>query len=174
MNKAIFLDRDGVLNASVVINGKPYPPENLEQLEILPGVKGAIDLFKQHGFLCIIITNQPDVARGKISLSAVEEINKYLLTALALDDCYCCYHDDKECCECRKPKPGSILNAARKYNINLDESYMVGDRWRDIEAGQNAGCRTIFVDNNYDEKHPLNPTYTVKTLLETANLIVGN
>jgi D-glycero-D-manno-heptose 1,7-bisphosphate phosphatase len=174
MHKAIFLDRDGVINASVVIDGKPHPPENLKQLQILPGVKGAVDLFKQNGFLCIIITNQPDVARGKLSLSTVEEMNDYLVTVLDLDDCFCCYHDDKDCCLCRKPKPGSILNAAQKYNINLNESYMVGDRWRDIEAGQNAGCRTIFIDYHYDEKYPLNPTHTVQTLFEAANLIVNN
>lgn len=174
MHKAIFLDRDGVINASLVVDGKPYPPSDLKQLEILPGVESALDLFKEKGYLCIVVTNQPDVARGKVSLESVEEINDFLLKSLAIDEFYCCYHDDAECCECRKPKPGAILKAAEKYNIHLDESYMIGDRWRDIEAGENAGCKTVFVDYNYDEKRPINPTYTVSTLLEAARVITGS
>jgi D-glycero-D-manno-heptose 1,7-bisphosphate phosphatase len=173
MRKAVFLDRDGVINSSVVINGKPYPPNKLDQLRILPNVDLAINLFKKSGYLCIVVTNQPDVARGKIGLESVDEINQFLLKHLSLDEFYACYHDDSDNCECRKPKPGSILLAAKKHNISLHQSYMIGDRWRDIEAGENAGCKTVFIDYNYVEKRPANPTYTVSSLLEAAQIITG-
>lgn len=173
MQKAVFLDRDGVINASIVVDGKPYPPKSLEELKILPGVEAAIFMLKARGYLCIVITNQPDVARGKVSLESVEQLNRYLSNELRIDDFYSCYHDDKDECECRKPKPGAILDAAKKYEIDLSKSYMVGDRWRDIEAGQRAGCRTVFIDYNYDEKLPVGQTHTATSLLEAAQLILG-
>jgi D-glycero-D-manno-heptose 1,7-bisphosphate phosphatase len=173
MQKAVFLDRDGVINASIVIEGKPYPPKTLKELKILPGVESAISMLKAEGYLCIVITNQPDVSRGKVTLKSVEELNDYLLNKLQLDDIYSCYHDDNDECACRKPKPGSILEAANKYQIDLGESYMIGDRWRDIEAGQRAGCNTIFIDYNYNEKLPLGQNYTVSSLFEAVQLILG-
>jgi D-glycero-D-manno-heptose 1,7-bisphosphate phosphatase len=174
MHKAIFLDRDGVLNCSIVIDGKPSPPKSLEELKLLPGVDLAIKLFKKKGYLCIVITNQPDVARGKIDPATVESINRFLVQTLALDGCYSCYHDDHDNCECRKPKSGSIIKAAQKYSIDLNDSYMIGDRWRDIDAGHNAGCKTIFIDYNYDEKKPVGASYTVKSLLDAAKIIVSD
>ena len=173
MQKAIFLDRDGVINSSIIVDGKPYPPSNLEELEILPGVEEALSMFRENGYLCVVITNQPDVARGKVSLESVEELNNHLRENLALDDIYSCYHDDKDQCECRKPKPGALLSASHMYNVNLNDSYMIGDRWRDIEAGQNAGCKTIFIDYNYAEKRPIGQTYTTGSLLEAVKLILG-
>lgn len=173
MKKAIFLDRDGVINSSIVIEGKPYPPKKMEDLNILPGVELALSMFKSEGYLCIIITNQPDVARGKVTFESVNELNQYLQKNLMIDEIYSCYHDDKDQCKCRKPKPGSILNASNKHQIDLNNSYMIGDRWRDIEAGQNAGCKTVFIDYNYLEKRPVGQTYTVGSLLEAAQLILG-
>ena len=171
--RAIFLDRDGVINRSVVLNGKPYPPANLEAMEILPGVPSALNALSAAGFLLIVITNQPDVARGKTPKATVEEINQYLASALPIDEFRTCFHDDTAACDCRKPMPGALLAAAKDHGIALEKSFMIGDRWRDIEAGERAGCRTIFIDYGYDEKQPSSMDFSVQTLEEAANIILG-
>ena len=173
MHKAVFLDRDGVINKASVIDGKPYPPRNLDELELIPGVDQAILQLRDRGYFCIVVTNQPDVARGKTSKETVESINQFLIQHLAIHEIISCYHDDHENCGCRKPKPGSLLKAALKYNIDLNKSFMVGDRWRDIEAGQNAGCKTFFIDYQYNEKQPQNPTYKVSSLTDAVNIILN-
>jgi len=170
---AVFLDRDGVLNAAVVKDGKPYPPKNLEHLRIIPGVADALLSLRQAGWLLIVVTNQPDVARGTSSVENVEAINRYLCRTLPIDDFRTCYHDDSDGCECRKPLPGALLDAARIHGIHLASSYMIGDRWRDIEAGQRAGCKTIFVDHGYKEKQPVNFLHRVSSLAEAAKIILG-
>jgi D-glycero-D-manno-heptose 1,7-bisphosphate phosphatase len=153
--KAVFLDRDGVLNATVVRDGKPYPPASAEAMEILPGVREATDRLHAAGFALVVVTNQPDVARGTQSAAEVEAIHAKLRAALpALDAVYSCMHDDSDHCGCRKPKPGMIVTAATDLGISLTESFMVGDRWRDIDAGLAAGCRTIFIDRDYRERKP--------------------
>lgn len=173
MKRAVFLDRDGVINRAIVRDGKPYPPQTLSEVEILPGVKQALDLLHQAGFMLIVITNQPDVARGTISQKTVEEINLHLTQALPIDEFRTCYHDSIDQCECRKPKPGALLSAANQYNIDLTKSYMIGDRWRDTEAGEHAGCKVIFIDYGYLEKQPNFIDYRVNSLLEAANIILG-
>jgi D-glycero-D-manno-heptose 1,7-bisphosphate phosphatase len=173
MLKAVFLDRDGVINKASVVDGKPYPPRNLDELELIPGVDQAILQLRDRGYFCIVVTNQPDVARGKTSKETVESINQFLIQHLAIHEIVSCYHDDHENCGCRKPKPGSLLKAALKYNIDLNKSFMVGDRWRDIEAGQNAGCKTFFIDYQYNEKQPQNPTYKVTSLADAVNIILN-
>ncbi len=173
MLKAVFLDRDGVINKASVVDGKPYPPRNLDELELIPGVDQAILQLRDRGYFCIVVTNQPDVARGKTSKETVESINQFLIQHLAIHEIVSCYHDDHENCGCRKPKPGSLLKAALKYNIDLNKSFMVGDRWRDIEAGQNAGCKTFFIDYQYNEKQPQNPTYKVTSLIDAVNIILN-
>jgi D-glycero-D-manno-heptose 1,7-bisphosphate phosphatase len=113
------------------------------------------------------------VTRGSQSRDTVESINQALKTSLPLDDVFVCYHTDKDNCECRKPKPGMILEAARKHNIDLSRSFMVGDRWRDIDAGHNAGCKTILLDNSYNERTPAHPPDArVGSLREAADWIV--
>jgi len=173
MHRAVFLDRDGVINKALMVDGKPYPPKDLDELEIMPGVNQAILQLRNFGYFCIVVTNQPDVARGKTSLEAVESINQFLIERLAIHEIISCYHDDHENCGCRKPKPGSFIMAALKYNIDLSKSFMVGDRWRDIEAGQNAGCRTFFIDYQYNEKQPTNPTYRVVSLPDAVKIILN-
>ena len=157
LKKAVFLDRDGVINRSMVREGKPYPPSSPEEVEILPGVGEALKNLKGAGFLLICVTNQPDVARGTQKKEIVEAIHKLLLESLCLDEILVCYHDDKDKCQCRKPLPGMLLDAAGRFAIDLKKSFMVGDRWRDIEAGQNAGCTTIHIEYGYDEKGPSRP-----------------
>lgn len=173
MNKAVFLDRDGVLNRAIVRDGKPYPPRNISELEILPGVEEALQTLHDFGYLLIVVTNQPDVARGMSSKKSVEEINGNLTSHLPIDDFKTCYHDDKDGCECRKPLPGLILNAAKEYKIDLTKSFMVGDRWRDIEAGQRAGCKSFFINNRYLEAQPERPDFIVSSLLEAKHIILA-
>lgn len=173
LRKAIFLDRDGVINQSIVKNGKPYPPSSLAEVRIIDGVAEALVNLRQAGFLLIVVTNQPDVARGTIANSVVTEINSFLQKQLPLDDVFVCIHDDKDKCYCRKPLPGLILQAARKYNIDLKQSFMVGDRWKDMGAGRCAGCKTIWIDLGYDEKKPsVTPDHVARSLAEAVPWIL--
>ncbi|MDA9281280.1 HAD family hydrolase [Pseudomonadales bacterium] len=171
--KAVFLDRDGVINRAMVRDRKPYPPANLSELEILPKVDPALKKLHEYGYKLIVVSNQPDVARGTIEMATVEEINTFLHHHLPIDDFFCCFHDNSDNCECRKPKPGSIFAAAKKYDIDLAKSFMVGDRWRDMEAGVSAGCKTIFLDYGYDEKQPVYFDYCVASLYEASIIISG-
>jgi D-glycero-D-manno-heptose 1,7-bisphosphate phosphatase len=173
MRRAVFLDRDGVINRSVVRDGKPYPPSSVAETEILPGVAEALVALRDAGYLLIVVTNQPDVARGTTSVEAVEAINEHLHARLTLDEFRTCYHDSGDGCECRKPRPGSLFSAALHHAIDLGRSYMVGDRWRDIEAGTRAGCKTIFIDYGYDETQPKSPDFTVTSLLEASKIILS-
>jgi D-glycero-D-manno-heptose 1,7-bisphosphate phosphatase len=171
--RAVFLDRDGVLNRAVVRDGRPCPPASTSELEILPAVDEALLKLKEAGFMTIVVTNQPDVARGTQTRTAVEEINTFLMDRLAIDAIMICYHDDQDACRCRKPLPGLLLMAAAKYGIDLGASFMVGDRWRDVEAGNGAGCRTILIDYAYGERAPSSPPdLRVASLLEAAIWII--
>jgi D-glycero-D-manno-heptose 1,7-bisphosphate phosphatase len=173
MRRAVFLDRDGVINRAVVRDGKPYPPANLAEMEILPGVSDALAALHDAGFILIVVTNQPDVARGTTPMTVVEEINNYLASCLPIDEFRTCYHDSGDGCDCRKPLPGALLAAAKQHEIDLCKSYMVGDRWRDTEAGQRAGCRTIFIDYGYPEKQPESTDFLVRSLVEASQIILG-
>jgi D-sedoheptulose 7-phosphate isomerase len=171
--RAVFLDRDGVINRASVRDGKPYPPANQTELEILPDVASALRDLKARGFALYVITNQPDVARGNQTREAVDAMHRTLLSTLPIDDIFVCYHDDKDDCDCRKPKTGLLLQAQRKYNVDFSRSYLVGDRWRDIDAGYAVGCKTILVDYDYRERkaaHP--PDATVRSLREAADWIM--
>ena len=172
MKRAVFLDRDGVINASVVRDGKPYPPDSVDEMEILPGVDEALTALRAAGFELIVVTNQPDVARGKQTRAAVDAIHAKLSAELPLDAIYACFHDDAEVCDCRKPKPGMLVNAARDRGIDLASSFMVGDRWRDTDAGLAAGARAIFIDRGYSERKPERFAVNVAGLPEAAAWIL--
>ena len=172
MNRAIFLDRDGVLNRALVRGGKPFPPSGVADLEILPGAAEACRRLQEAGFLLIVVTNQPDVARGTQCRAAVEVIHNVLRTVIPVDDIRVCYHDDDDNCPCRKPRPGLVLEAAHDLEVDLGASYLVGDRWKDIEAGRRAGCKTVLVDNHYDEPSGESPERRVGSLFEAAEWIL--
>jgi len=172
MNRAVFLDRDGVINRAIVRAGRPYSPSLLEEFELLPGVDEAIRRLRVSRFTVIVVTNQPDVAKGLVRREVVEAMHEKMLRALAIDEIKACYHDDKDNCECRKPKPGMLLDAAEKWSLNLSMSYMVGDRWRDIEAGRAAGCKTILVGDGYGEQQARDPDAVAASLCEAVQLIV--
>lgn len=171
MNRVVFLDRDGVINRAVVRDGKPYPPNSIEQTDILPDVFEALMLLKRSGMRLAVITNQPDVARGTQTRDIVESINVFLAKRLPIDRFEVCYHDQAENCDCRKPKPGLIHSAARALASDPKEGFVVGDRWRDIEAGRAAGCRTIWIDRGYAEPSPSNYDYRAESLWEAAQWI---
>ena len=172
VKRAVFLDRDGVINASVVRDGKPYPPDSVDEMEILPGVAEALTALRVAGFDLIVVTNQPDVARGTQTRAAVDAIHAKLSAELPLDAIYACFHDDAEVCDCRKPKPGMLVNAARDRGIDLASSFMVGDRWRDTDAGLAAGARAIFIDRGYSERKPERFAVNVAGLPEAAAWIL--
>jgi D-glycero-D-manno-heptose 1,7-bisphosphate phosphatase len=168
---AVFLDRDGVLNRAFVRDGTPEPPRSLTELEILPGVPAALKLLRTHGYPLIVVTNQPDVARGVLERQVAEEISEQVRKECDLDAVLACFHDSGACCPCRKPQPGLLLQAADEFEIELTTSFMIGDRWKDMEAGQRAGCRTFFVDHGYQEQRPSHFDFRVASLAEAARLI---
>ncbi len=171
---AVFLDRDGVLNEVVVRDGKPHPPAEPADLRIPPGTAEVLARLKKCDFLLLVVTNQPDVARGTQQRDTVEEMGRRLCTKLPLDGVLTCYHDDADGCDCRKPRPGLITRAVQQYGIDLNRSYLIGDRWRDIDAGANAGCKTIWIDRGYEEQPPSSaPTTRVKSLPEAVEWILA-
>jgi D-glycero-D-manno-heptose 1,7-bisphosphate phosphatase len=173
VRRAVFLDRDGVINRAVIRDGRPHPPGSVDELELLPGVPEALKRLKEVGYLLVVVTNQPDVARGGQTRTAVEAIHARLASMLPIDDFRACYHDDRDGCACRKPKPGMIVDAAREHGVDLSASVMVGDRWRDIEAGRRAACATVLVDYGYAERQAdAPPDVVVGSLSEAADWIL--
>jgi D-glycero-D-manno-heptose 1,7-bisphosphate phosphatase len=170
--RAVFLDRDGVINRAFVRDGSPRPPSSLQDLEILPSVPEALSALKAHGYCLVVVTNQPDVARGTSSRELVDSIHERLSREIDLDAILTCFHDGTDECECRKPKPGLLYRAAEEFRIDLPSSFMVGDRWRDMEAGRRAGCRTFFVDRGYEEQMPCSYDFRVESLAEAAGIIL--
>jgi D-glycero-D-manno-heptose 1,7-bisphosphate phosphatase len=163
---AVFLDRDGVLNEVEVRDGRPHPPADAEHLKLLPGVERACETLRAAGLPLIVVTNQPDIGRGTTDVAQVARINERLRESLDLDEIIVCPHDDVDDCPCRKPRPGMLLDAAARHGIDLAASVMVGDRWRDIEAGKAAGTKTVFIDRGYRERQPIDPDLTVRELDE--------
>jgi D-glycero-D-manno-heptose 1,7-bisphosphate phosphatase len=172
MTRAVFLDRDGVLNKAFIRNGKPFSPDTVEEMIIVPDAADALNRLRRHGFRLIVATNQPDIARKRLTREQVDAMNGHLRSKLPLDAVEVCTHDDADNCDCRKPKPGLLLNAAKRDGIALDESFMVGDRYRDIEAGHSAGCRTILIGDGYGETFKAQPDATFATLSEAADWIL--
>ncbi len=170
MKRAVFLDRDGVIIRTDVRRGKPYAITSFDALEILAGAGDAIRRLRDAGFVIIVVSNQPDVAAGKVTRDVVEAINAELMEKFAIDEIMVCYDTTAPC---YKPRPGMLLEAAEKHDIDLSRSYMVGDRWRDVGAGNAAGCMTIFIDCGYDEGLAGTPDKAVGSLSEAAELILN-
>jgi D-glycero-D-manno-heptose 1,7-bisphosphate phosphatase len=174
VRRAVFLDRDGVINRALERDCKPYPPRNLEEFEILSGVPAACAKLTAAGFLLVVVTNQPDVGRGTLKKEIVESIHAEMCRQLPIDRVEVCYHPGQGAseCDCRKPKPGMLLRAAKELGIDLAQSWMVGDRWRDIDCGHAAGCRTIFIDRGYAEELRQKPHFSAGNLAQAADIIL--
>jgi D-glycero-D-manno-heptose 1,7-bisphosphate phosphatase len=173
MKRAVFLDRDGVLNEAIVRDGKAYSPDTLADMVIVPDAAEALELLRNRGFRLIMVTNQPDIARGKISREEVARMNDHVRNRLPIDAVEVCEHDDADNCDCRKPKPGMLIRAAERDGIVLSESFMVGDRWRDVEAGRHAGCLTILIGDGYLNEVEARPDVAVATLTDAARWILA-
>ncbi len=171
--RAVFLDRDGVLNEVVLRDGRPGSPAGLPEVRIPVGVPEALHRLREAGFVLICVTNQPEVARGRQRQGTVEAINRALAAALPIDDFFVCYHDDEDDCQCRKPRPGLLLAAAARHGIDLRKSVMVGDRWRDIDAGHRAGCLAVQLAGHHVERAPDSPAeYATTSLSDAASWIL--
>jgi D-glycero-D-manno-heptose 1,7-bisphosphate phosphatase len=174
VRRAVFLDRDGVVNRSVVRDGKPFAaPTTPEEFSFAPGVGEALSRLHGAGFRLFVVTNQPDVKHGVQTRAAVEAIHERIRRLFPIDAVKACFHDDADGCACRKPKPGMLLDAAREWAIDLRGSFMVGDRWRDVEAGRAAGCRTVLVGDGYGEPLPAPPDATAPSLLDASRWILS-
>ena len=171
---AVFLDRDGTLNKQIILNGRPYPPENPEDFELFPGVVEGCARLSLTGFALVVVTNQPDVGRGTQSISAVEAMNAILLNLVpSIDRIEVCYDSGKDASvRRRKPEPGMVLDAASELNLDLNCSWIIGDRWRDVDCGKRAGLKTVFIDFNYDEILNSIPDFSVKSFKEAVDLII--
>lgn len=176
LKSAVFLDRDGTLNAPLVRDGKPYPPATSNEFVLIDGVAEACARLRAAGFVLVVVTNQPDVGRGTQSLESVEAMHTKLLQLIpVISSVKVCYAPGGEVPPSpdRKPAPGMLLRAARELGLDLSRSWMVGDRWRDIDCGHNAGVKTIFIDWGYDEKLRAAPDYTVHSFSEAAGIILA-
>jgi D-glycero-D-manno-heptose 1,7-bisphosphate phosphatase len=170
-SRAVFLDRDGVINKMHVKMGKLRAPYTREEFELIEGVPEAISMLKEDGFKLIIVTNQPDVARGWVDHSAVDLVNGLIQAELQVDEILCCFHVEKDQCLCRKPKPGMLLEGANNHHIDLQRSFMIGDRYSDIAAGVAAGCQTLLVGVGDEQGQFPAPDKQVSSLLEGAKWI---
>jgi D-glycero-D-manno-heptose 1,7-bisphosphate phosphatase len=170
MQQAAFLDRDGVLNQAIVRDGRPYAPRSLEGFVILPEAPGAIRRLKAAGYLVVVVTNQKDVGAGLLKREMLDAMHARLRAAMPIDDIRVCTCVDE--CPCYKPNAGMLMDAARDWNIDLAASVMIGDRWRDVGAGRNAGCRTILIDRGYTEPLPIKPDLTATDLADAVDQLL--
>lgn len=171
VKRAIFLDRDGVINKVIFRGEKVSSPWKLEEFEFLPEIKETLEKFKEMGFLNIVVSNQPDVKRGFLQIEELERMNQVLKENLPIEEIRICPHDDNDNCSCRKPKPGLILEAAKKYGIDLSQSFLIGDGWKDVEAGRAAGCKVILIKTDYNQNIQKGCDFVVNNLKEALNII---
>jgi D-glycero-D-manno-heptose 1,7-bisphosphate phosphatase len=178
---AVFLDRDGVLNEVGAPGSPSLPPRSVDEVRIVPSAATAVGRLRAAGFSLIVITNQPDVARGSMSRDDALEITEFVARELELDDAYVCLHDNADACECRKPRGGALLEAALDWRLEIEASWMIGDRWVDIAAGEAAGVRTVLLDRPYSWERAggslpsgsVRPTFVASTLEEAADRVLA-
>ena len=171
LRSAVFVDRDGVINEAIIREGKPYSPMRSEELHVIDGAAQACTQLQGAGYAVVVITNQPEIARGRLDTAELGRMHDSLRRQVPVDAIYYCPHDDRDGCDCRKPAPGLVHDASRDLDLDPTSSFLVGDRWRDIEAGRRAGCRTVLVGSGYGEK-AVDPDVCVESLAEAAKWII--
>lgn len=171
--RAVFLDRDGVVNEAVVRDGRPYPPGSPDDVVVVAGMPEACARLRSAGFAVVIVTNQPDVARGRQSAGAVAAINAAVRRRVEVDGLYACLHDDADGCGCRKPKAGMLVAGAADLGLDLGRSFMVGDRWSDVAAGREAGCTTVYIDRGYEERRAEGYDHVAPDPVAAVDWIIG-
>jgi D-glycero-D-manno-heptose 1,7-bisphosphate phosphatase len=169
-HRGIFLDRDGVINKVIIRDGQVYSPVSKEEFEFVDGVANAVKVLKSSGFRVIVVTNQPDIARNKMSKTDLAQMTERVIKETGVDDVVVCPHDDNDRCQCRKPKPGMLVNSAKKWNIDLPKSFVIGDSWKDIEAGKKAGCACVLINAKYNKDVACH--LRVKSLSDAVELIL--
>jgi len=171
MKKAVFLDRDGVINKAILREGKATSPRSLEEWQWTNGIHDAVKQLKNAGFLILVVTNQPDIVRGLYPQETLEKFHKMIGEELHVDDIMACQHDDIHNCHCRKPKPGMLLDLAKKWDVSMENSVFIGDTFKDMEAGKKANCFTILVDKDYNQETDCD--YRAKDLNDAVQFILN-
>lgn len=167
----MFLDRDGVLNEVVERDGQPASPRKAAEFRLVGDVHDAVRRLRAAGLPVYVVTNQPDLARGLLPQRELDAMVKTLRDDVGVDDVRVCPHDDGDGCACRKPLPGLLQDLAAVHDVRLDGSYMVGDTWRDMEAGRTAGCRTVLLRTWYNDD--ASGDAVVDTLSQAADWILA-
>jgi D-glycero-D-manno-heptose 1,7-bisphosphate phosphatase len=175
LRPAVFLDRDGTLNLQVVRDGAPYAPDRFEDFRLYRDAQAGCRALKAAGFVLVVVTNQPEVGRGTLAREEVERMHARLLELIPeIDRVEACYDPGRgEASRRRKPEPGMVLDAAQALGIDLSRSWMIGDRWRDVECGRRAGVRTVFIDFGYSDEVKTSPEFTVRTFSEAVSTVLG-
>ena len=172
-NKAIFLDRDGVLNKVLIKNKKGYAPLNIKEFKLYKGVESYCKIIKKLNYIIIIITNQPDIARKKITNNQMQKMHIYLKKKINYDDIYICTSLSKKNYY-RKPNPGMLKKAIKNHDIDIKSSFFIGDRKLDIDCAKKVKCKSIFIDRNYKEKKPKGQIFTTNSLNNAIKYIIKN
>jgi D-glycero-D-manno-heptose 1,7-bisphosphate phosphatase len=172
MNKSVFFDRDGIINKALVKNNKPYSPLTVKEFKFTDYIKLGCEALERAGFFLFIVTNQPEISRGNLQQNELNLINLLIYQTLPVKEILVCPHSHEDLCSCRKPSAKMISDAANSYNIDLKNSWLIGDRWKDIDCGFKAGCKTIFVDYNYDEILKEKPNFIVSSVSSAINIIL--
>jgi D-glycero-D-manno-heptose 1,7-bisphosphate phosphatase len=169
--KAVFFDRDGVINLTVFRKGAHRAPADMSEFAYVEGVVPTLEALRARGYVLLVCTNQPDVARGWQSREQVDAFHQRIAQELPVSGIYSCFHDDAHDCLCRKPKPGLLHQGGEQFDIDYARSFMIGDRWKDIEAGRAAGCRTIYLRHAHDSEPAHEPDYEIRRLSELLDII---
>lgn len=168
--KAIFLDRDGVLNKPLIKNRKSFAPRLFSEFKLYPNIAKDCSELKKKGYLLIVVTNQPDVDKGLLKISELKKMNSFLKKKIDYDKMYISYSSSNKSFY-KKPNPGMLKKAQKKFNLNISNCYLIGDRWRDIEAAENINCKAVFIDRNYKEKKPTYQIISVKSFSSAVKYI---
>jgi D-glycero-D-manno-heptose 1,7-bisphosphate phosphatase len=174
MRKAVFLDRDGVLVVPCFAAGRSYAPTSLAEFTLYPDAARSVARLHDAGYIVVVVTNQPDVGHGRTARRVVEAMHEELCKAVDIDCIEVCYHTLADNCDCRKPLPGMLRRAMTRFSIDPSQSWMVGDRASDVEAGKAAACRTVFIDLGYtSESPPADADCIVSSLAEAVAYILS-